>query len=440
MFDKIVMIFDYIWGIPLTIIIVLAGIYFSCCTKFLQLNIKKILKNTMGKIKDKNSYKTIMSVLGGTVGSGNIAGIATAIAVGGPGAIFWMWIVAFFSMATKMVEVSLAVKHQRKNKEGNNSGGPMYYIKSIKSKISKPLAIIYSIALLVYVLCDAGFIQINTVSSSLNDTFSITPIIIGIILLTLSFFIVKGGLKRISKILEKIVPIMCVFYLLTALIVIIANIENLPISIQQIFQFAFKPAPIIGGFAGTTIVQTIAKGAARGIFANEAGTGTSTTVHATTNNTPIRQGMWGMLEVAVVSFGVCTITALLVLTTNTWYLGLDGAPMVLKAFESFYGIFGKYILCIVIVLFAYSTYIGFFYEFTTCMNYLFDEKKFKMLKWIYLVPIVFAVFLPIDVIWNFADMSVGFIIIPNLIALILLSKEFKNMFKLEELECQNADV
>lgn len=433
MFDKIVAIFDFIWGIPLTIFIVLAGIYFSFCTGFLQLTgIKKVFKNTIGKIKEKDSYKTIMSVLGGTVGSGNIAGIATAIAVGGPGAIFWMWVVAFFSMATKMVEVTLAVKHQKKDKDGNNVGGPMYYIKSIKSKIAKPLAFIYSIALMIYVLCDAGFVQINTVSTSLMDTFSIKPILVGAILLILSIFIINGGLKRISKILEKAVPSMCIFYLVAAMIVIVVNIGNLPLALKQIVKYAFKPAPIIGGFAGATVVQAIAKGAARGIFANEAGTGTSTTVHATTNNPPVRQGMWGMLEVAIVSFVVCTITALLVMTTKTWSLGLDGAPMVLKAFESLYGTFGKYVLCVVIVSFAYSTYIGFFYEFTTCMRYLFSEKSLKILKWIYIIPVIFAVFLPIDVIWTFADMSVGFIMIPNLIALLLLSKQFRTLFKEEK--------
>lgn len=433
MFGKIVAIFDFIWGIPLTIFIVLAGIYFSFCTGFLQLTgIKKVFKNTIGKIKEKDSYKTIMSVLGGTVGSGNIAGIATAIAVGGPGAIFWMWVVAFFSMATKMVEVTLAVKHQKKDKDGNNVGGPMYYIKSIKSKIAKPLAFIYSIALMIYVLCDAGFVQINTVSTSLMDTFSIKPILVGAILLILSIFIINGGLKRISKILEKAVPSMCIFYLVAAMIVIVVNIGNLPLALKQIVKYAFKPAPIIGGFAGATVVQAIAKGAARGIFANEAGTGTSTTVHATTNNPPVRQGMWGMLEVAIVSFVVCTITALLVMTTKTWSLGLDGAPMVLKAFESLYGTFGKYVLCVVIVSFAYSTYIGFFYEFTTCMRYLFSEKSLKILKWIYIIPVIFAVFLPIDVIWTFADMSVGFIMIPNLIALLLLSKQFRTLFKEEK--------
>lgn len=430
MFDKIMGIFDYVWGIPLTIFIVIAGIYFSYCIKFIQITkIPTILKKTIGKIKENDSFKTITSVLGGTVGSGNVAGIATAIAVGGPGAIFWMWIVALFSMATKMIEVTLAVYHQKKDKDGNNYGGAMYYISAIKGKIGKTLAFVYSIALLMYVLCDAGFVQINTVATSLTDSFNLSPLIIGISLLILSLLVLYGGLKRVSKVLEKAVPVMCLFYLVAALIVIFANITALPEAFVTIIKYAFKPAPIIGGFAGATVVQAIAKGSARGIFANEAGTGTSTTVHATTKNKPVEQGLWGILEVSIVSFVVCTITALLVMSTGAWMTGLDGAPMVLSAFESFYGIVGKYILCFVIVSFAYSTYLGFFYEYSTCVRYLFKGKFLKVLKWMYLVPLIIAVFMPIEIIWSLADLSVGFIIVPNIISLFLLIKEFKKLYK-----------
>lgn len=427
---NIVDILDFLWGIPLTLFIVVAGLYFSKCINFIQLkNPKLIIKNTIGKIKKNNSYRTITSVLGGTVGSGNIAGIATAIAIGGPGAVFWMWLVALLSMATKMVEVALAVHYQKKDNNNNNMGGAMYYISSIKGKIGKILAILYSIALLIYVLCDAGFVQINTVSTSLIDTFNIKPLYVGILLLVISFIVIKGGLKRVSNILEKMVPIMCGLYIIISLIVIIINYQNIPSAFINIFKFAFKPAPIIGGFAGSTIIQAISKGASRGIFANEAGTGTSTTVHATTSNKAIDQGLWGIVEVYIVSFVICTITAFLVLTTNSWTTGLDGAPMVLNAFQSVFGNLGKYILCIMISLFAYTTYIGFYYEYTTCIKYIFKNKFSNILKWFYLVPIFMAVYMPISSIWTLADMSVGFIIIPNIIALLILSKQFKVLFK-----------
>lgn len=429
MWDSLYSAFEFIWGIPLTIFIVFVGIYFTKNIGFLQIKVKTVWKNTVKKVKENNSYRTIMSVLGGTVGSGNIAGIATAVAVGGPGAIFWMWVVALFSMATKMVEVTLAVRYQKKDKNGNNYGGPMYYIKQILGTPGKVLAAIYSVALLIYVICDSGFVQINTIATSIVATFNVQAIIIGIVLFLLAIIIFAGGLKRIGKIMEKTVPFMCLFYIVASLIVIIANIGNLPAALADIFVYAFKPAPILGGFAGATIVQAISKGAARGIFANEAGLGTSTTVHATTTNDPVDQGMWGILEVSIVSFVVCTITALLVMTTGAWTQGLEGAPIVLFAFETLFGTIGKYVLCIAISTFAFSSYVGFFFEFTTCIRYIFKEKYLKYLKWIYVLPIIPAVLLSAGFIWDLADMAVGFIIVPNLIALLILAPKFKAMFK-----------
>ncbi len=424
-------VISYIWGIPLTLFIVIAGLYFSKCANFIQITgIKKIYKNTFGKLKNfkDESYKTITSVLGGTIGTGNVAGVASAIAVGGPGALFWMWIIALFSMATKMVEVTMAVHYHKKTNDGY-VGGPMYYIKHIGKKIGPVLSGIYVIFLLIYVLCDSGFVQMNTAATSLLDTFKIDKIVVAIILISIGILVVSGGLKRVSSILKRSVPIMFIFYFIISLIVIIINIKNLPMGIANVFKYAFSPAPAIGGFAGATVIDAISKGAARGIFANEAGTGTSTTVHATSSNNPVVQGMWGMVEVYIVSFIVCTLTGLLIMSTGVWTSGVDGAPLVLSAFHSVFGNVGKYILCFVIVTFACSTYIGFFYEFSTCMRYIFGDKSFKFLKWIYIFPIVFAVFLPIEAIWSMADMTVGFIVIPNIIALFILSKKFKELFK-----------
>lgn len=428
--DTLINIINFLWGIPLTLIIIIVGIYFSYNVKFIQITkFKQILKNTISKRKEKNSFQTMMNVLGGTIGAGNVAGVASAIAVGGPGALFWMWIIALFSMATKMVEVVLAVRYQKKNKDGSSYGGPMYYMNEIEGKLGKVLSFVYAVALLVYVLCDSGFVQINTVASSLMDTFNISSIIIGISLLIISIIIVSGGLKRVTDILSKMVPGMCIFYLVAAVIVILFNITEIPNAIATVVKYAFSPAPVVGGFVGSTVVQAISKGASRGIFANEAGLGTSTTVHATTKNKPFVQGLWGILEVAIVSFVVCTISGLLVMTTGAWTSGLDGAPMILNAFESLYGTFGKYVLCIVIVCFCYSTYIGFFFEFTTCMKYFVKDKYYKYAKWLYIIPIFFAVFLPIDVIWSLADFFIGFVIVPNLISLFLLRKEFMKIFK-----------
>ena len=424
-------VISYIWGIPLTLFIVIAGLYFSKCTNFLQIRgIKTIYKNTIGKLKNfgDESYKTITSVLGGTIGTGNVAGVATAIAVGGPGALFWMWVIALFSMATKMVEVTMAVHYHKKSDDGY-VGGPMYYIKHIGRKVGPILSGVYVFFLLVYVLCDSGFVQMNTAATSILDTFNIGKIVVAIFLIGIGILVVSGGLKRVSSILKRSVPIMFIFYFIISLIVIIINIKNLPVGIANVFKYAFSPAPAIGGFAGASVIDAISKGAARGIFANEAGTGTSTTVHATSTNNPVVQGMWGMVEVYIVSFIVCTLTGLLIMSTGVWTSGVDGAPLVLAAFHSVFGNIGKYILCFVIVTFACSTYIGFFYEFSTCMRYIFGDKSFKFLKWIYIFPIVFAVFLPIEAIWSMADMTVGFIVIPNIIALFILSKKFKELFR-----------
>jgi AGCS family alanine or glycine:cation symporter len=441
MLEKIMDVTNTICGLPLTIFIICAGIYFSYCVGFFQItHIKKLWGLTFGKmfkklkkgenLKEDPSYKTIATVLGGTIGAGNVAGVAAAIFVGGPGALFWMWVIALLSMATKCVEVMLATKHQQKDKKGNRYGGPMYYIKTIGGKVGKVLAVIYSIVLLIYVLCDSGFVQINTIATSLVDTFNIPLWPIAVVVGILSLFVIAGGLKRVSHTLEKLVPFMYATYIILALIVIFANIANIPAAIATVVKYAFMPAPVIGGFAGSTVATAISKGAARGIFANEAGLGTSTTVHATTTNDPVTQGLWGMIEVAVVSFMVCTISGLLVMTTGAWSAAGDGgAPMILYAFETLYGQVGKYIVCFVLVTFCYSTYIGFFYEYTTGLGYIVNDKWKNILKWTYAVPAVVAVFLSIDVVWDLlCDTAVGLIVIPNVIALFILRKEIKKTF------------
>lgn len=421
-------IISNLW-IILTIFIVICGLYFSKCINFMQVfNIKKVFKNTFGKIKEGNSYTTIMSVLGGTVGSGNIAGIATGIAIGGVGAIFWMWVVALISMGNKFAEVTLAVYYQKKDKN-KYYGGPMYYIKEIKGNKGKYLSIFYACALFIYVLCNAGFVQANTISTSLNDTFNMSNTFIGICLLLMSYGIIKGGINAVSKVLKSLVPFMCILYILISLIIIGINYTNIIPSIKDIFIYAFKPQPIIGGFMGSSILLAISKGSSRGILSNEAGTGTSTTVHATSKNKPVIQGMWGIVEVYIVSFVICTITALLITTTNAYQTGLTGSPMVLEAFNTL-GSIGKYILCFMICLFAYSTYIGFFYEYNTCIRYLFKDKiVLGILKYIYLIPILLAVYMPINKTWLLSDISVGLIIIPNLISLLILSPKLKSIIK-----------
>lgn len=434
MFENITKITDFLWGTPLTLFVVIVGLYLTYCCKFIQLTkIKTIYRNTLKKIFKKKQIedgerKTISTVLAGTIGTGNIAGIASAIAVGGPGAIFWMWVISFISMATKMSEVALAVKYREKNKDGSYIGGPMYYIKHITGNFGKILALIYSIALLIYVITDSCFAQMNTLATTINETFNIPLIIIGMVVMFISIIIINQGFDKTSNILRKIVPVMTIIYLISTIIVIVLHIKDIPNAICLIIKCAFSPAPVMGGFAGATIMMAISKGAARGIFANEAGLGTSSTVYSKDPKAiPLKQGLWGIMEVALVSFGTCTLTALLIMSTGVINTGNTGSILVLNAFETIYGKLGKIILCVIITLFAYSTYIGFFTEFKTSMTYLFGEDKFKYLKWIYYIPIIFAVLLPIDAIWALADISVGFIIIPNLISLIYFRKDIREI-------------
>lgn len=306
----------------------------------------------------------------------------------------------------------------------------MYYIKQVSGKVGKALAIVYSVALLTYVITDSCFAQMNTLATTINETFNIPLILIGVIAIGISIIIINKGLDRMGMLLKKIVPIMTLIYLVAAIFIIMINIVHIPNAIISIVKYAFQPAPVIGGFAGATIMMAISKGAARGIFANEAGLGTSATVYATQKDAkPIEQGMWGIFEVAVVSFVTCTITALLIMVTGSISTGNSGTVLVLDAFQTVYGNYGKVILSIIIALFAYTSYLGYFVEFKTGITYLFGESKFKYLKWIYYIPVIFAVLLPIDAIWALADISVGFIIIPNLIALILLGGKFKKIVK-----------
>lgn len=431
LFSKIV---NYIWGFPLIIFVVGSGIYFSKCIHFIQIRkIPFIIKNTVGKLSN-NSYSIIMRTLGSSIGSGNIAGVASAIAVGGPGAVFWMWVTSLVNMGTKMIEVSLSVYYSKKN-HGNKMGGAMYYISAIKGKGGKLLSIFYTVSLLVYIMCAPGFVQLNTISSSLYDTFNINKMIIFIIFLVLSIFIIFGGLKRTGSFLNKCVPFMCILYLVFSVIVISVNYDKIFSSLCDIFKYAFKPAPVIGGFLGSSVISAISKGSARGILANEAGTGASTIVHSKSDNKPIVQGMWGIIEVYIISFIICSITALCVLVTSSYTTSLTGAPMVLNAFNSVYGSFGKCILCFVMILFAYTTYIGFYEHYSVCIRYLFNDRVFKYFKWLYLVPLL-SIFIDSNLIWLISDVAVALIIIPNIISLWKLSSVFKNIYdtEIKELE------
>ena len=407
---------DFLWGTPLMILMIGVGLYLTIRSGFFQfLGIPTWWKHTVGEVlygsksedaKQKHEgelkpFQALRTVLAGTVGSGNIAGVAAAIAIGGPGAVFWMWLIALVGMMTKMAEVTLSVAFRKKTPDGEYFGGPMHYMKEGLGKIGKFLAGFYAIALFIEVLADACFVQPNTLATCVNDVFGVPLIITGIIITVLSTIVVlSGGVKKIGDFCGKFVMPMILIYIVACLSVIIANISSVPTAFGIIFKYAFAPAPAVGGFVGSTMTLAMARGASRGIFSNEAGMGTAATVHATAQ------------------------------TDNpVWSCGDTGVVLTFDAFRSTWGFVGLVILCIAVVLFTYSSYLGFFVEFRTCVEYLFGEKAIKFMKWLFLALPIVSVTLEVEQVWDIADMAVGFIVIPNMIALLLLSPKFFEILK-----------
>lgn len=437
---------DFLWGTPLMILMIGVGLYLTIRSGFFQfLGIPTWWKHTVGEVlhgdksddaKQKHEgelkpFQALSTVLAGTVGSGNIAGVAAAIAIGGPGAVFWMWIIALVGMMTKMAEVTLSVAFRKKTPDGEYFGGPMHYMKEGLGKIGKFLAGFYAIALLIMVLADACFVQPNTLATCVNDVFGVPLIVSGIIITVLSTIVIlTGGVQKIGDFCGKFVMPMILLYIVACLSVIIANIGSVPAAFGMIFKYAFAPAPAVGGFVGSTMSLTMARGASRGIFSNEAGEGTAATVHATAQTDhPAHQGMYGILEVFIDTIVICTLTSLAIICSGVWSCGDTGVVLTFDAFRSTWGFAGIVVLCLAVVLFTYSSYLGFFVEFRTCVEYIFGEKAIKLMKWLFLALPILSVTLEVEQVWDIADMAVGFIVIPNMIALLLLSPKFIELLK-----------
>lgn len=451
MWESIYNFFDILWGYPMLILLVGGGLYYGVRTGFYQIRrFPLIVKKTIGELLNKSSkteelegsmtpFQAISTVLAGTVGSGNIAGVATAIAVGGPGALFWMWITALFGMMTKLAEVSLSILYRKKGQDGEYYGGPMHYMKKGLGPKWAWLAGIYSVALMLLVLTDAAFVQVNTAATALDDAFGIPLIITGVCIAVFSLFVVIGGTKRIGKFCSIIVPPMCALYIVACIVVICMNIGNLGNAFSLVFKYAFRPMSAVGGFAGSTVIMTMTKGGFRGVFSNEAGEGTAATVHATAKTDhPIHQGFYGVIEVFIDTIIICTLTGLTILCVgDVWSSGQTGVYLTFAAFRQAFGNVGVWIMGISVCLFAYSSYLGFFVEFRTSLEYVFGERKANYLKWLFFIPPVISCVLPVSVIWDLADMVVGFIFIPNMIALLVLSPKVFAMLKEYDSICKH---
>lgn len=433
-----------VWGLPATVLIFGVGLYLSIRTGFLQFTkFGTVWKNTIGKIFHRTTeaghgavtpFQAVCTALAATVGTGNIAGVAGAIAIGGPGAVFWMWVSALLGMVTKYSEVTLAVHYRQKNKHGDWVGGPMYYIENGLGKKWKILGIIFSIFGIFAVFGTGNATQVNTIVASIDTaliSFGVMEagstatlnLILGIVITVLVGMILLGGIKRIGHVAERLVPIMALLYVVLGLGVIVMHIENLPTAFSSIIQGAFNPTAVTGGVVGA-MFTAVQKGVARGIFSNEAGLGTASIAHAGAEvNDPVQQGLFGVFEVFVDTIIICTFTALVILCSGVPItFGSDaGAELTISGFTSTYGNWITIFTAVAMCCFAFTTILGWGLYGARCSEYLFGEKVIKPFMVIYSLVAIIGATVKLDLLWSIAETFNGMMAIPNLIAVALLS-------------------
>lgn len=434
---------NFIWGVPAMVCIFGVGLYLSIRTGFLQIRkFPYAIRTTLGRIFRKRSasdgaitpFQAVCTALAATVGTGNIAGVAGAIAIGGPGAIFWMWVSALFGMCTKFAEVTLAVHFREINANGELVGGPMYYIKNGLGKKWNWLAYLFAAFGVLTVFGTGNATQVNTITTAINSALlnyniisesavSTSNVIIGIVIAILIAMILLGGIKRIGQVTEKLVPFMALLYILLGLGVILLNIQNIPSVFVSIFKGAFQPSAITGGIIGSMFLS-IKKGVSRGIFSNEAGLGTGSIAHACADTKkPVKQGMFGIFEVFTDTIVICTLTALVILCSGVpiTYGEAAGAELTILGFTSTYGNWVSIFTAVAMCCFAFSTALGWGLYGARCIEFLFSEKVIKPFMVVYALVAILGATANLGLMWNIAETFNGLMAIPNLIALFLLS-------------------
>lgn len=434
---------NFIWGVPAMVCIFGVGLYLSIRTNFLQIRkFPYAIKTTLGRIFHKRDasdgaitpFQAVCTALAATVGTGNIAGVAGAIAIGGPGAIFWMWVSALFGMCTKYAEVTLAVHYREINANGELVGGPMYYIKNGLSKKWHWLAYLFAAFGVLTVFGTGNATQVNTITTAINSALlnynvisesavSTSNLIIGIIIAILIAMILLGGIKRIGHVTEKLVPFMALLYILLGLGVILLNIQNVPAVFASIFRGAFQPRAVTGGIV-LSMFTSLKKGVSRGIFSNEAGLGTGSIAHACADTKkPVKQGMFGIFEVFTDTIVICTLTALVILCSGVAvdYGKAAGAELTILGFTSTYGSWVSIFTAIAMCCFAFSTAVGWGLYGARCIEFLFSEKVIKPFMVIYSLVAILGATANLGLMWSIAETFNGLMAIPNLIALFLLS-------------------
>lgn len=414
------------------------GIFYTIYTKGVQFRKFNIaFKNVFGTMFEKNkngisSFQALAVAIAAQVGTGNVAGIATAIMVGGPGAIFWMWISAILGMSTIFAESCLAQKYREKNEDGY-VGGPAYYMKNgfKNKKLGMNLAKIFAILIVLALGFFGNMTQSNTIATSIHESFSFIPlIVVGIIVAIVAALVFMGGIKRIANFAQLAVPFMALIYIIFSIIILVKFRANLPTAIKTIFVAAFTPEAAAGGALGYGIKKALVMGVARGLFSNEAGMGSTPHAHATAEvKHPIEQGYTAIIGVFIDTIIVCTATALIILSTKSHTLGLDGVLVTQKAFELSFGVVGKILLSICLTFFAFTTIIGWYYFGETNIKFLFGKKGLLPYRLIVVFFIIWGSTREIALVWNLSDLFNSLMVIPNIIALALLHKDVKNMME-----------
>lgn len=424
-----------VWGPVMVIFMIAVGIYFTVGTGFFQ--IRKFglwMRCTLFAIFGNKSvhnkkdpyaisqFQAMSTALAGTMGTGNIVGVATALVAGGLGAVFWMWVSAVFGMMTKYAENVLGHHYRYKNKKGEWIGGPMVYIE--RGLGSKLLAAMFSVFCILASFGMGNMTQANSISGALYSSFGLSPLAVGIVVMLLSGLVILGGIKRIASFTEKFVPLMSVLYIIGGVYIIWRNRALVPIAFEMIFKEAFSTRAVSGGVGGYVFMHAVRFGVARGIFSNEAGLGSSVIVSAAANvKEPVQQGMWGIFEVFVDTIVSCTITALVIITSGSFLTGGDGAELSIIAFSDGFGVFGEIFASVAITFFAFATIVGWSYYGERAVSYLFGDRPVWIYRMVYIILTCVGCVANMKLVWSISDTFNGLMAIPNLLAVLFLSKK-----------------
>lgn len=428
---------DQIWGLPLIILLVLTGIIVTIRNHLVQIRGFKHSFELISGRYDKpqfqgeiTHFQALSAALSATIGTGNITGVATAIAIGGPGALFWMWVTAVFGMAVKFTSCTLAVMHRKIDKDGYVRGGPMYFIQMGMSPRLRFLAYMFAGCAAFAAVGTGNMVQANSVADGIVGLVGQSEtsvglyirVAIGLFIAVMVGLVIVGGIKRIGRVASRLVPFMCVIYVGSALVVLAFSYNMIIPAFEMIFRHAFNPISATGGFVGSTVWLTLQQGVARGVFSNESGLGSAPMAHAAAKvNEPVREGLVAMIGPFIDTLLICTMTGLVIMVSGQWNSGLNGTPLTAESFETVLPAWGRKMVSLGLVLFAYSTIISWSYYGEKGIEYILGRRAVLPYKWIFLIFLPIGASLKLSIVWGFADVANGLMALPNLVALLVLS-------------------